>query len=222
MLLVVALLISLTVQHFVARVYVIPSASMEPTLHGCPGCSNDRVVVDKLTYRFSEITSGEVVVFTGPPSWTNDFQTTRSDNGVLRLLQEAGSLVGLAPPDERDFVKRVIATGGQTVHCCDDLGHVVVDNQPLAEPYVVNDFPFPTGEASCSTPLRSGRCFDPVTVPEGSLWVMGDNRSSSADSRVHGPISVADVVGRARLVVLPVGRWQVIDAHEPRAADAPR
>lgn len=222
MLLVVALLLSFTVQHYVARVYVIPSASMEPTLHGCPGCTNDRVVVDKLSYRFSEVRAGDVVVFRGPPSWTNDFQAERSGNALVRAAQDVGSLVGLAAPDERDFVKRVIATGGQTVHCCDDGGHVVVDNQSLAEPYVVNDFPFPTGEASCSTPLRSGRCFDPVTVPEGSLWVMGDNRSSSADSRVHGPISVADVVGRARLVVLPVGRWQVVDAQVPQPVVAPR
>jgi len=211
-LVVVALVLSFTVQTFLARVYVVPSASMEPTLHGCPGCSNDRILVDKVSYRFSDPRPGDVVVFRGPDNWTNDFTTGRSSNVVLRGLQQLGSVVGLAPPNERDFVKRVIATGGQTVQCCDNSGRIVVDGTALAEPYVVNDFPFLTGQQSCTTPLRSGRCFDPVTVPAGSLWVMGDNRSNSADSRRHGSVPVADVIGQARLIVLPVTRWQVVNA----------
>jgi len=221
-LIVVALLLSFAMQTFFARVYVIPSESMEPTLHGCAGCSNDRVLVDKVSYRFSDPRPGDVVVFRGPDDWTNDFTTVRSDNAVLRALQELGAVVGLAPPDERDFVKRVIAVGGQTVQCCDDQGRVLVDGVALTEPFVVNDFPFHTGEQSCTTPMRSTRCFDPVTIPAGSLWVMGDNRSNSADSRRHGPVPVSNVLGKARLIVLPVTRWQVVDAPQLRTAAAAR
>ena len=221
-LIVVALVLSFTVQTFIARVYVIPSASMEPPLHGCTGCSNDRILVDKVSYRFTDPRAGDVVVFRGPDNWTPDFSTTRSSTLVLRGLQQLGSVVGLAPPDERDFVKRVIATGGQTVQCCDDSGRIVVDGTALTEPYVVNDFPFLTGQQSCTTPLRSGRCFDPVTIPAGSLWVMGDNRSNSADSRRHGPVPVDGVIGKARLIVLPVTRCQVVNAPRLFAAPGPR
>jgi signal peptidase I len=110
-----ALVLTFLIQTFVARVYVIPSASMEPTLHGCTGCTDDRVLVDKLIYRFRDPRPGEVVVFRGPPSWNSEFSSRRSSNIFLRGLQDAGALIGLAPPDERDFVKRVIAVGGQTV-----------------------------------------------------------------------------------------------------------
>ena len=79
----------------------------------------------------------------------------------------------MAPPSEDDFVKRVIATEGQTVQCCDAEGRVTVDGEPLEEPYVFEN-----------TPLES-RAFGPVTVPESRLWVMGDHRSASADSKVH-------------------------------------
>lgn len=95
---------------------------MEPTLHGCPGgCTGDRIVVEKLSYRFQEPRPGDVIVFKGgPDSWSTGYVSTRSDNVVIRGIQEVGSLVGLVPPDENDLVKRVIAVGGQTVECCDD------------------------------------------------------------------------------------------------------
>ncbi len=217
-LIVVALALSFVIQNFVARVYVIPSQSMEPTLHGCVDCTNDRVLVDKITYRFHEPRQGDVIVFRGPESWDNDFTSNRSSNVVVRGLQQFGSLVGLAPPDERDFIKRVIATGGQTVECCDAEGRVLVDGKPLTEPYVVNDFEFVPGVLDCTTPVQSARCFEPVTVPEGNLWVMGDNRSDSADSRYHvaddarGTVPVDNVLGKAWLIVSPLSRWQVIDS----------
>lgn len=231
-LLVVALFLSFVIQTFLARVYVIPSESMEPTLLGCTGCgiTNDRIVVDKVSYRFSDPRPGDVVVFKGPDSWSSEFTTTRSGNVLVRGLQEVGSVVGLAPPDERDFVKRVIATGGQTVQCCDATGHVEVDGTPLTEPYVVNDFPFTAGVQDCDTVTVSSRCFPAVTVPEGHLWMMGDNRNDSADSRYHvgddarGTVPVGNVIGKARVVVVPVSRWQLIDSPEinpARASAAP-
>lgn len=213
----VAVFASFLLQTFVGRVYEIPSESMGPTLHGCPGCTGDRIVAEKVTYRFSDPRSGDVIVFRSPTSsWNEDYVSTRSDNVVVRALQDAGSLVGVVAPDEYDLVKRVIATGGQTVECCDDVGNVEVDGRPLDEPYVVSDFDFDAVRLNCSTVPSSGRCFGPVSVPDGNLWMMGDNRNHSADSRFHvgdefgGTVPVDSVIGRARVVVLPPARWGLV------------
>lgn len=219
-LILVALLMSFLLQTFVGRVYLIPSESMEPTLHGCAGCTGDRIFVEKIGYRFGDPSPGDVVVFKGPESWNGGWTSTRSDNAVVRGIQEVGSMVGLVPPDENDLVKRVIATGGQTVECCDEQGRILVDGKPLDENYVVTDFPFTPGVQTCDTPLKSGRCFGPYTVPEGNLWVMGDNRSNSADSRYHvgdeynGTVPVDNVIGKAVAIVLPPSRWGLIDSPD--------
>ncbi|HSK58616.1 MAG TPA: signal peptidase I [Actinomycetospora sp.] len=211
LLIVVAVVLTFVIQTFLARIYVIPSASMERTLHGCSGCANDRVAVDKVTYRFSDPAPGDVVVFRGPPSWGDNGEVSnsqRSDNVLVRGLQSGLSLVGLAPPDEKDFVKRVIAVGGQTVECCDPQNRVTVDGRPLNEPYIYYQ---PDLDRTTQDP------FPAVRVPEGQLWVMGDNRNNSADARVHGPISVTDVIGKARVIVLPVGRWSGVSDTDPQA-----
>lgn len=219
-LILVALVLSFLLQTFVARVYLIPSESMEPTLHGCPGCTGDRIVVEKISSHFADPQPGDVIVFRGPESWDADYVSTRSDNVVIRGAQELGSLVGLVAPDENDLVKRVVATGGQTVECCDEQGRVLVDGVPVDEPYITMDFEFLPGVQSCDTPVRSGRCFGPVTVPEGNLWMMGDNRSNSADSRFHvadefqGTVPVDNVIGQARAIVLPPTRWGLIDTPD--------
>ncbi|MDZ7917334.1 MAG: signal peptidase I [Rhodococcus sp. (in: high G+C Gram-positive bacteria)] len=222
-LVVVALVLSVSLQTFVGRVYFIPSESMEPTLHGCTGCTGDRIVVDKMTFRFGDPEPGDVVVFRAPTSsWNLGYSSTRSANPIAKALQDAGSWAGLIAPDENDLVKRVIATGGQTVQCCDVQGRVEVDGQPLDEPYVVMDFPFVENTLTCETMPQSGRCFGPVTVPTGNLWVMGDNRSGSADSRAHrkdelgGTVPVGDVIGKARLIVLPPSRWGTIESPSIR------
>ncbi len=219
-LLVTALVLTFLIQTFLARVYVIPSASMEQTLQGCTGCTNDRVLVDKVSYRFGEPGPGDVVVFRGPDSWADsvEFERSEPDNVLLRGLQNAASMIGLAPPDERDFVKRVIAVGGQRVHCCDEQNRVMVADageegpgEPLTEPYVF---------LANGQPQES---FAPVTVPEGRLWVMGDNRNDSADSRRHiddrlnGTIPIDNVIGKVRAVVLPPDRWRGIDGPNPQA-----
>jgi signal peptidase I len=210
MLIVVALLLTFLIQTFLARVYEIPSGSMETTLHGCTGCTNDRVLVDKLSYRFGDPSPGDVIVFRGPTSWEDGEQLAKPSNNVLvRGLQTVGSLVGLAPPDEKDLIKRVIAVGGQTVVCCDSQNRVTVDGKPLNEPYI-----YYLPEAG--PPVQSE--FGPVKVPDGQLWVMGDSRNNSADSRVpgHGPIPVANVIGKARFVVLPLPRIKSIDDTNPQ------
>ena len=215
-LVVTALVLTFLIQTFLARVYVIPSASMESTLHGCPGCTNDRVLVDKLTFQMRDPRPGDVVVFRGPDSWGNnvEFSNPRSDNVLVRGLQQAASLVGLAPPDERDFVKRVIAVQSQVVQCCDEQNRVMVDGAALTEPYAIFAGSEPQEE------------FGPVTVPEGGLWMMGDNRNNSADSRRHvadqlsGTVPVDNVIGKARVIVLPLSRWQGIDDPDPQQATA--
>lgn len=209
LLIVVAIVLTFVIQTFLARIYVIPSASMERTLHGCNGCNNDRVAVDKVSYRFTDPVPGDVVVFRGPPSWGENGEVSgeRSGNVFVRGLQSGLSLLGLAPPDEKDFVKRVIAVGGQTVACCDPQNRVLVDGQPLTEPYLYLQRNLGPTQAD----------FAPVTVPPGQLWVMGDNRNNSADARVHGPISTTDVIGKAQVIVLPVGRWSGVPDTDPQA-----
>ncbi len=212
-LVVVALLLTFLIQTFIAKVYVIPSGSMETTLHGCTGCNNDRVLVDKMTYRFSDPQPGDVVVFRGPDGWTSEFTAEEPSNVVVRALQGLGSIIGLAPPDEKDFIKRVIAVGGQTVQCCDSRNRVLVNGKPLDEPYVY--FLPDAGTARQDT-------FGPVTVPAGELWMMGDSRNNSADSRVpgHGPVPIANVIGRARFIVLPFSRLGEIPSPNPQTTAA--
>lgn len=155
-------------------VYVIPSASMEPTLHGCEGCADDRVLVEKVGYRLGVPAVGDVVVFAAPPGWGADV--------------DGGS----------HFVKRVIARAGQTVWCCDAANRVVVDGAALDEPYVQ------------LLPLDRPRpqvSFGPVTVPDGNLWMMGDNRNNSSDSRYRGPVPVDRVVGRVTVALWPPSRF---------------
>ncbi|AKN17645.1 signal peptidase I [Mycobacterium haemophilum] len=214
---------------FVARPYLIPSESMEPTLHGCSGCVGDRIMVDKLTYRFSSPQPGDVIVFKGPPSWNTMYKSIRSNNVVLRSVQNALSFIGFVPPDENDLVKRVIAVGGQTVQCRSDTG-LTVNGKPLKEPYLRPA----TMNADPSFYPCLGSEFGPVTVPQGRLWVMGDNRTHSADSRYHcnsadvvnglpctgdpnsGTVPVSNVIGKARFIVWPPSRWGGVGSVNPQ------
>jgi signal peptidase I len=223
LLVVVALVFTFVIQTFVARVYVIPSGSMELTLNGNNG-SGDRIVVDKVVYDFHSPRPGDVVVFKGPPGWDQtEFFPDSSTNPVVKWLRQLASSVGVAKPNEYDLVKRVIAVGGQTIKCCDAQNRMVVDGKPLDEPYIY----WQPGRPGPADQLR----FGPVTVPKGYLWVMGDNRSNSDDSRyqngggVRGVVPVANVIGKARTIIWPPSRWQGIGDHDPQtsavAAPAP-
>jgi signal peptidase I len=213
-LLAVAFVLALLVKTFLAQAFFIPSGSMEQTLHGCPGCTGDRVLVNKVPYWFGEPEPGDIVVFQGPDTWTPEVSVSDPSNWFTGALLWLGRAVGVAPPSEDDYVKRVIATGGQTVQCCDAEGRVTVDGEPLDEPYVFEDNPI------------ERRAFGPVTVPEGRLWVMGDHRSASADSRSHvsdrhgGTIAVDDVIGKAALIVWPLDRFGTLDSPDIQAVAA--
>ena len=163
------------------RLYTIPSGAMETTLHGCAGCIDDRVLVDRTAYLFGGPSVGDIVVFVGPPGWQDAGATTR-------------------PAGQAEFVKRVIAVGGQTVSCCDNQGRVVVDDRAVVEPYV---YFLPEAGAASQSP------FPPVHVPPGELWVMGDSRNNSSDSRSpgRGPVPIDDVVGLVWWRVLPLSRF---------------
>lgn len=231
----IALVLYYVMLTFVARPYLIPSESMEPTLHGCPGCVGDRIMVDKLTYRFTEPGPGDVIVFKGPPAWNIGYRSIRSDNPVIRTVQNALSFVGFVPPDENDLVKRVIAVGGQTVQCRAATG-LTVDGKKLDEPYL----DAVTMNADTEVYPCLGNEFGPVTVPQDRLWVMGDNRTHSADSRSHcsnlpgdtqrgllctgdpiaGTVPVDNVIGKARFIAWPPSRWGGVSSVNPQTTSA--
>ena len=213
-LLLVAFVLALLVKTFLVQAFFIPSGSMEQTLHGCPGCTGDRVLVNKVPYWFGEPEPGDIIVFKGPDTWSPEIQVEEPTNWFTGALLWLGRTVGVAPPSEDDFIKRVIATEGQTVQCCDAEGRVTVDGQPLDEPYIFEN-----------SPIES-RAFGPVTVPEDRLWVMGDHRSASADSKAHiddeysGTVGVDDVIGKASVIVWPPSRIGLLDDPDIQGVEA--
>lgn len=216
---VLTLLIIFIFQTFVGRMYMIPSQSMEPTLHGCEGCTGDRIFVDKISYNFSDPEPGDVVVFEGTDSWNTAFVTQRSDNDLIRGLQNLGSYVGLVAPDENNLVKRIVATGGQTVSCQEGDPGVMVDGDVVSDDYTLQPPAFPVdpnrGSEACG-----GEFFGPITVPEESYFMMGDNRTNSMDSRYHigdehqGTIPEENLRGKVQAIVFPFDRIGGVDDPE--------
>ena len=213
-LLIIAFGLAVLIKTFLFQAFFIPSGSMEPTLHGCAGCSGDRVLVNKVVYYFGDPEPGDIVVFEGPETWAPEVQIAEPANWFASILATLGRAIGVGPPSEKDYVKRVVAVAGQTVECCDAQGRVMVDGEPVEEPYVLTNDPL------------ANRSFAPVTVPEGRLWVMGDNRAGSADSRYHvtdqysGTIAVDDVIGKAALIVWPFSRFTMLDDPDIQGLDA--
>lgn len=189
--LVFALVISFVVKTFLFRAFYIPSESMESTLE-----VDDRIIVNLLAPELLDVERGDVVVFEDTEkSWgaSADVETN--------AFQDAMTFVGLLPDTSSHFVvKRVIGLGGDEVECCDDQGRVMVNGEPLDEPYIFD------GDAPSEVEFS-------VTVPEDSVWVLGDHRGNSADSRSHmdepnrGAVDLENVVGRSTAVIWPLDNF---------------
>ncbi|MDQ0940426.1 signal peptidase I [Streptomyces sp. V1I1] len=192
----IALLLALLIKTFLVQAFSIPSDSMQNTLQ-----RGDRVLVDKLTPWFgSEPERGEVVVFHDPGGWLEG-EPTPEPNPVQNFL----SFIGLMPSsEEKDLIKRTIAIAGDTVECKKG-GPVKVNGKALDEPYI-----YP-GDTPCDD-----QPFGPFKVPKDRIWVMGDHRQNSRDSRYHmedvnnGFVPVDKVVGRAVVVAWPLNRWSTL------------
>ena len=192
--LLVAFLVSFLLKTFLVRSFYIPSESMEHTLQ-----VDDRILVNQLVPDLVDVQRGDVVVFKDPGGWLYP-RSAMPPRGFEKVMQA----VGLAADTSHEYVvKRVIGIGGDRVQCCDAAGRVMVNGVPLDEPYIV----VPPGEDRASA-----IDFD-VTVPEGSVWVMGDNRYASKDSRYNqdqpgkGFVPEEEIVGRAFLLNWPLSRF---------------
>lgn len=199
-----AIIISVGIKAFLIRSFYIPSASMENTL-----LINDRIIVNELVPKAIAVQHGDVVVFTDPGGWLEE-QPNVPRNGFVAAVDWVMSVVGLSAPDSNDhLIKRVIGLPGDTVACCNAFGQMTVNGIPLVEPYVK----LPVGITKVSANDFS------VTVPKNSLWVMGDNRYDSADSRLHvtGPtkgfVPMDDVVGRAFVITWPSSHWHWLNNY---------
>jgi signal peptidase I len=184
-LLVSAAVLAFVLKTLVAQAFYIPSGSMLPQLQ-----VNDRVVVSKLSYRLHSPNRGDIVVFDCPESACTGRSRPDDGSGFGGLVRKVAEGIGVVQPSAEEFIKRVVALPGETVE--GRGGAVYVNGQRLREPYlapeaVTSDFPA-------------------VEVPAEHLWVMGDNRQNSSDSRVFGPIERSSVVGRTIVRIWPLGK----------------
>jgi len=209
----IAVGVVLVITTFLVKPFSIPSGSMEDTLR-----IGDRVLVNRAVFHTRDIERGDVIVFNGTDSFVPAGEAP-TRNPISGAVAWFGQSLGLMAPDSTDFVKRVIGVAGDHVTCCDAQGRIEVNGVPLDEEYL-----YPGDVPSLES-------FD-VVVPEGKLWVMGDHRSNSADSRAHmgdpggGFVPVDKVVGRAMMVLWPPGHISMIGIPQtyagiPAAQDAP-
>ncbi len=199
----IALLVAFLLKTFIVQAFYIPSGSMENTLQ-----VGDRVLVNKLVYHVRPVERGDIIVFDGAGIFGSEFEPAEPVGPLGAVGSFIGSFFGFGAPGQTDYIKRVIGVGGDRVVCCDDRNRITVNGVPLQErSYLYKSNP------------PSRQKFD-VIVPEGKLWVMGDHRSASADSRAHmgdpggGFVPVSRVVGRAFAVVWPLSHAQFLEIPE--------
>lgn len=193
-LIVVALGLTILIKMFAIQAFYIPSSSMENTLD-----IGDRILVNKVVYHLRSMHRGDIVVFNGLDSWDPTVPQTASSSPVRRFVNWIGSAFGVTA-GEKDYVKRIIGVPGDHVKCCDARGRITVNGVPLNE----KSYLYP-GSAPSQVPFN-------ITVPRHELWVMGDHRAVSYDSRQHrndpggGSIPESKVIGRAFVIVWPLNR----------------
>ncbi|MFY1695170.1 signal peptidase I [Solwaraspora sp. WMMA2101] len=207
LLLVVAFCLAVLIRSFLLQAFFIPSGSMEDTL-----LVGDRVLVNKVVYDVRDPVRGEVVVFRGTNNWVPENVEDPNLGFTAKLGRTIGDLIGLGRPGEKDFIKRVIGVPGDRIRCCDDQGRLTVNGQPLDESaYVLEDSPL-------DVPPNPGECrsrqFGEIVVEPGHLFVMGDHRLVSQDSRCQGSVPIENVIGRAFVIVWPQGRWDGLSVPE--------
>lgn len=209
---VIALVLSFLIKTFLFRAYFIPSQSMVQTLQ-----VDDRIFVNLLVPKVAELKRGDIIVFKDSNGWLQREPIARS--GGQSPLTDVLVFLGLAPDNsQQHLVKRVIGMPGDRVTCCDAQGRLAVNGTSITEPYL--------NPGSAPSDTR----FD-VRVPAGKLWVMGDNRGNSADSRAHVPsaaqpnaqpfVSVSDVEGTATVIAWPLNRMQVLPNEQNVFAQVP-
>ncbi|HKU31076.1 signal peptidase I [Arthrobacter sp. NyZ413] len=204
---VIAVVLSFLIKTFLFRAFYIPSESMVNTLD-----VNDRIFVNLLVPQPFALQHGDVVVFKDSQGWLP--ATQKATPGPFSWVQDALVFVGLLPDEtNQHLVKRVIGLPGDHVTCCDSSARVSINGTVLNETYI-NPAQVPEAKP-----------FD-VVVPQGKIWVMGDNRNNSADSREHtavngGFINISDVEGKATVIAWPINRWQIIDNHSDVFRDVP-
>lgn len=208
LLLAVALVMAVVLKAFFVQAFYIPSESMEPGL-----IENDRILVQKVSYWGDDQPErGDVVVFKDPDNWLPEKDSAEPTNIVSKALTKIGLF-----PTGGHLVKRVIGVPGDTVECCDDEGRLSVNG------YTLDESDYVAEGARCAAPML-GCKMRPVTIPDGHLLVMGDNREQSADSTAHmcrnpkaeqcpptrGLVPISDVVGKVWTLIWPSSRWDVL------------
>ena len=194
---VIAIVLALIIKTYAIQAFFIPSASMENTLD-----IGDRVLINKVVYDFRGIHRGDIIVFDGRGSWDPD--TPATTNIVSRFASDLEGIVGISH-DSSIYIKRVIGLPGDHVVCCNANGQITVNGVPLSE----KSYLYP-GDQPSAQPFN-------ITVPSGRLWVMGDHRQVSYDSRGHigdpggGTIPESAVLGRAFVIIWPPSRWGILN-----------
>lgn len=203
--LVIAVLVSFLIKTFLVRSFYIPSGSMQQTLQ-----IKDRILVDELTPRFGTYDRGDIVVFRDPGGWL-PVTPVIEQSAPVQAMDWLFGVVGISAPDSKDhLIKRIVGVGGDHVVCCNALGQISVNGTPIDETPYLN---LASGQSA-----PADMPFD-VTVPNGSLWVLGDNRDHSRDSRFNvdqpskGFVPIDNVVGRAFLITWPFPRFSALDFH---------
>jgi signal peptidase I len=199
-LIIVALAVSLLIKTFLVQFFYIPSGSMENTLQ-----IEDRVAVNKIPFISRSINRGDVVVFRDPANWLPE-PYAADENLVIAKIKEGLVTVGILPNPAKQFlVKRVIGVAGDNVICCSN-GKLTINGKETSEPYIF------AGNKASELDFN-------VTVPEGKIWVMGDHRAASADSRFHqedvnkGMVPTSKVTGKVVGIIWPIKNLGFVSSY---------